>query len=166
MTSEQALSCSSRNSFFTAKGRVWIMHSHRFQLCRYFLAGQGTGSALLGVTAQREADSTPLRQGFHSSHPGRFATNHKTSPLPQEDTEKATRLLIFSLISKNFSCKRYAREILVPSVWFQLSVSPHIPSAASQGCVWEGHSRSKATDTVPSSTLLFPVQQAPSWDVF
>lgn len=152
MTGEQALSCSSRNSSFTAKGRVWIMYSHRFQLNQYFLAGQGTGSALLGVTAQREADTTPLRQGFHSSHPGRFATNHKTSPLPQEDTEKATRLPISSLISKNFSCKPYVREILVPSVWLQLSVSPHVPSAASQGCVWQGHSRARATDTIPSST--------------
>lgn len=102
--------------------------------------------------SQREADTTPLRQGFHSSHPGRFATNHKTSPLPQEDTEKATRLLISSLISKKSSCKPYAREILVPSVWLQLSVSPHVPSAASQGCVRQGHSRARATATIPSST--------------
>lgn len=58
MTGEQALSCSSRSSFFTAKDRVWIMYSHRFQLCRYFLVGEGTGSALLGVTAQREAQHT------------------------------------------------------------------------------------------------------------
>lgn len=45
-------------SHFTAKGRVWITYSHRFQLCWYFLVGEGTGSAVLGVTAQREADNT------------------------------------------------------------------------------------------------------------
>lgn len=81
----------------------------------------------------RQADSTLLRQGFHSSHPGRFATNHKTSPLPQEDTEKATRLLSSRSSPKTF----HANPMLVKFLYHQSGsssvchhTSPVLPARA------------------------------------
>jgi len=40
--------------------------------------------------AAQPTNATP-RWSYRNSHPGRFATNHKISPLPQEDNKKATR---------------------------------------------------------------------------
>lgn len=79
--------------YFTAEVEIWIIYSNRFKLCWYFLVAWGTPATrhCSGLTAYQEAENTTLRQSFHNSHPGRFATNHKTSPLPQEDSEKATR---------------------------------------------------------------------------
>lgn len=137
MTGEQALSCSSRNSFLFYSQRQ-VLNNVQPQIPTLVIFSSRWGHKAQHCLAwqPRGRLTAPPTRGFRSSHPGRFATNHKTSPLPQEDTEKATRLLNVSLISKNFSCKPYVCEILVPSIWLQLSVSPHIPSAVSQGCVW------------------------------
>lgn len=136
VTGEQALSCSSRNSFsFYSQRRGLNNIQPQIPTLPIFSSRLGHRLSAAWCDSPEETDNTLSRQGFRSSHPGHFATNHKASPLPQEDTEKATRLLIFSFVSQNFSCKHYGREIFIPSIWLQLSVSPHIPSAASQGCV-------------------------------
>lgn len=78
--------------YFTAEVGMSIIYNNRYQLCLYSLvdgAHLPLSTALVWKPTRRL--KRQHRRSYHSSHPGCFAPNHKTSPLPQQNSEKATR---------------------------------------------------------------------------
>lgn len=133
-------------SYFTAKGRFWIMYSHRFQLWWYFLVAEGTGSALLGMTAQREADNT-ADTGLSQFSPRSLCNKPQDFTITTRrhwESHKVTKRL--SYLQKLFMqalCLWNSRTINLVTAQ---CVTTH-PLCCEPGLCVRGHSRSKDTDT-------------------